>query len=155
MFTAAVLILSPLLAWGAATSDYQRLDPSCTSCTAIDKLLSQHSVSLSPDKQLALALQIAKVIEHTHLKGKALVDQYRAIYFSLKGTIEVLDDDFDSETVVRLIDLRAQAPAAFDYVFWRFQLGNQKRIIERMQAAKSDGIRPKATIPPAHFIDSN
>jgi hypothetical protein len=134
-------------------ADYQRLENSCDACVKIDKLLAKHSQELSPSARADLALKVAAVIKDIHLKGKELGDQRRAIYFAVNGSVEVLRDDFDSETVVRLIDLRAQAPAVFDYVLWRFPLVTQKRIVERMQAAKTDKIRPKAKIPIAKEVD--
>lgn len=77
------------------------------------------------------------------LKGD---DQKRALYYAFHASIEVLDDDFDSETVVRLLRLRPQAPAAFDYVFNRLSLNEQKNLHQRMTAVKRL-LMPKAELP--------
>ena len=152
--TAGLLVLWAGGVFAGTTPEYKRLNPSCGTCAEIDKLLSRHSVESSPDKQLVIALKIAGVIKKITLKGKIELEQRRAIYFAINATNEVLEDDFDSETVVVLMDLRSQAPEAFDYILWRFPIGNQTRIIERMQALKDDGIRPKNEIPTARAIDS-
>lgn len=138
----------------AEMPSYKRMDSSCKSCSEIENLIEKHNSELSPDKRLDLALKMAEVIKRTGVKNKPETAQKREIYFAITGAIQVLNDDFDSETVVRLMDLRAQAPKSFDYVFWRFPLVHQQRIAERMKAFKDDKIRPKAKIPEVKVIES-
>src|ERR1700685_3249344 len=132
-----------------ASADYKTLTDSCKSCNSIDKLVNKYNEETSPSNRLALALKVAGTIKEIKLKGKDKEDQYREIYFATKGSIEVLPDDFDSETCVRLLDLRTQAPETFDYVFTSFPLEDQKRIIERMKSFKDDKLRPNAKLPVA------
>lgn len=148
----ASLVIS-LTAHSAGEEDYKKLSAGCRSCNDIENLVVKHNTELSPDQRLDYALKIAKVIEKISVKGKKEIEQKRETYFAINGTIQVLDDDFDSETVVRLLDLRTQIPKSFDYVLWRFPLVHQQRIIERMQAFKEDKIRPKAQIPEAKVIE--
>lgn len=91
-------------------------------------------------------LKIASSIHHLKLASLAGDDQKRAVYYAMHGAIEVLDDDFDSQTVVELLRLRPQAPATFDYVFNRLSLTEQKNLFERMGAVKRR-ILPKAELP--------
>jgi hypothetical protein len=138
----------------AGDQDYKKLTTDCRSCNEIESLTVKHNTELSPSNRLDLALKVAKVIQKISVKNKAETARRREIYFAVNGSIQVMDDDFDSETVVRLMDLRAQAPKSFDYVLWRFPLVHQQRIIERMRAFKEDKVRPKAQIPEAKVIES-
>lgn len=137
----------------AENQDYKKLSPECRSCNEIDGIVNTHNTELSPDNRLDLALKMAKVIEKISVKSKSALEQHREIYFAINGTIQVLDDDFDSETVVHLLDLRTSTPKAFDYVLWRFPLVHQQRIIERMRAFKEDKVRPTAQIPEPKVIE--
>lgn len=150
---AAVLALSFATALFAADDeDYKRPSPNCKSCTEIEALLEKHNTELSNDKKLEYALKVAAVIEKISLKGKNKTDQRREIYHAINGTVQVLDDDFDSETAINLVGLRAQAPKEFDYVFWRIPIGQQNSIVERMKAAKEDGLTKKP-LPQAKEVD--
>jgi len=147
----ALLIFSPAVQ--AQIEDYKRLNSSCRSCNEIENLIIEHDKELSPDKRLEQALKLAGVIKKISVKNKKPTEQKREMHFAINGALQVLDDDFDSETVVALMDLRPQAPRSFDYVLWRFPLVHQQRIIERMKAFKEDKIRPKAQIPEAKVIE--
>jgi hypothetical protein len=151
--TLTLLALSFATAIAQRTPEYQRLKNNCRSCTELEKITVAHSKELSSDARLKLALQMAKVIEGIVLKGEPKTEQMREIYFSINSSLQVLRDDFDSETVVRLMDLRAVEPKVFDEVFWRFDISQQKRLIERMAALKDDKIRPKAVIPKAKTVE--
>jgi hypothetical protein len=129
------------------SSSYKVLDQSCQSCVKIDSLLGKHNTELSGDKRLDLALAVSSEIRKIKLAGKPEKEQRREIYFAINGAVQVMPDDFDSDTVVKLMDLRAQSPKQFDYVFWRFNVGEQQKIVERMKVAKEDKIRSKAQIP--------
>lgn len=144
--TKALLILAlPLFA--VAAPSYQKLTDACTTCKAIDKVVGEHNIAPKPELKRDLAIKLGGVIKAISLKGKTVEEQRREIYFAINGSLEVLSDDFDSQTVVMLMDLRTQSPRNFDYVFWRFPMAEQKKIAERMTAAKTDKIRPKATVP--------
>ena len=126
MTTLKSTAISILMGWFVAAgahadslgTEYKKLSASCVSCNEIDKLLEQYNASTSARAQLDIALNIAHVIEHISVQGKSLVEQRRAFYFAINATIEVLADDFDSETVVNLLDLRQHHSNAFDDVFW-------------------------------------
>lgn len=133
--------------------DYRKLSPTCRSCNEFEAIVVKQNTELSPDTRLEYALKIAKLIEKISLKGKSELEQRREIYYAINATIQVLDDDFDSETSVQLLDLRTKAPKTFDYVLWRFPLASQQNIIERMRSFKEDNIRPKAVIPEAKAIE--
>ncbi len=139
---------------GSQAQDYRKLSPACQSCNQIDALATKHNTEQSPDSRLKYALEIAKLIEKISIKQKPEIEQRREIYYAITGALQVLDDDFDSETCVQLLDLRGQAPKAFDHVLWRFPLVSQQKIIERMRSFKEDNIRPKAQIPEAKFIEN-
>lgn len=136
-----------------ANDDYKKITPTCKVCMEIDNYVVKHNTELSPDERLNLALKVAKAIESISLKTKSATEKRREIYFSINASIHVLDDDFDSETVVRLMDLRTQAPKDFDYVFWRFPIADQKNLAGRMNAFKEDKVRPKAQIPEPKSIE--
>jgi hypothetical protein len=148
-----LLFVISLSAYAAGEDDYKKLSEACRSCNEIENLVVKHNTELSQDRRLEYALKIAKVIEKIAVKGKKEIEQRRETYFAINGTVQVLDDDFDSETVVRLLDLRTQIPKSFDHVLHRFPLVHQQRIIERMQAFKEDKIRPKAQIPETKVIE--
>jgi hypothetical protein len=150
-----ILLMALLLAMDthAEGANYKSLKPSCRSCTQLDDIITKHNTELSPDERLDMALDVATVIEKISIKSKNQIDQKREIYFAINSTLQVLPDDFDSATVVWLMDLRTQAPKQFDYVFWRFPIGEQKQIVERMKAAKADKIRSKAQIPEAKSVE--
>jgi hypothetical protein len=152
-FLIVALFAASLIAHAAGEDDYKKLSQACRSCNDIENLVVKHNTELSPDQRLDYALKIAKIIEKISVKSKNEIEQKRETYFAINGTVQVLDDDFDSETVVRLLDLRTQIPKSFDYVLWRFPLVHQQRIIERMKAFKEDKIRPKAQIPEAKVIE--
>ena len=147
MLASFLILLLAAATTSATTGDYQRLTPDCPSCAELDQLLQRHSAELSPDRRLKLALSVAKVIARARLNGKTTVDQKRQIFFAINAALQVQPDDFDSETAVRLLDLRAQSPANFDQVLWRFTRGQQQSLIERMRAFKDDKLRPNAVIP--------
>lgn len=148
-----LLLATQICTMAAAEASYKSLNSSCLSCNKIDSAVNKHNSELSPDKKLELALDVARVIRKISLKGKPELDQKREIYFAINGSLQVLEDDFDSESVIRLMDLRTQSPKNFDYVFWRFPVAEQQKIAERMQAAKEDKLRPKAQVPPIKQID--
>lgn len=148
-----ILFLATHLLADTTGPNYKTLNSACSTCTQIDGILNKHNAELSADERVDLALNVAKVIRGMSLKSKPELDQKREIYFAINGSLQVLEDDFDSETVVRLIDLRAQAPKNFDFVFWRFPVAEQKKIAERMQAAKADNLRPKAQIPAVKSVE--
>jgi len=151
-FCATILaVLLPLSAH-AGPPDYTKITPTCKDCTLINNVLNKFSLA-DPDGKRDLALKAAELIHHVTLKDKSTEDQRREIYFSLKACVEVFDDDFDSETVVGLMELRAAAPKDFDYVFQRFPLKNQNAIVERMKGFKEDGIGPKVALPAPKAID--
>lgn len=152
-FIVTLVLGVSIAARAAGEDDYKKLSEACRSCNDIENLVVKHNTELSPDQRLDYALKIAKVIEKISVKSKKEIEQKRETYFAINGTVQVLDDDFDSETVVRLLDLRTQIPKSFDYVLWRFPLVHQQRIIERMKAFKDDKIRPKAQIPEAKVIE--
>jgi hypothetical protein len=135
----------------AGSSSYKEYSSSCRSCVEIEKLLSIYDSQQSGRDQLDTALRIAKVIKHTSVKGNGIENQRREIYYAIKASIQILDDDFDSESVVGLMDLRDQSPEQFDYVFWRFPFADQKEITHRMSGIKSN-TRPKASIPQAKAL---
>lgn len=145
-FLCVVLVTVSSFCW-ALSEEYRKLSPNCRSCNEIENLIVQHNGETSPDKRLEIALKVAKIIQKIGLKGKSATDQRREIYFSIKGAQQVLEDDFDSETCLRLLDLRTVSPQNFDYVFWRFPESQQKQILARMTAFKEDKIRPKAQLP--------
>jgi|GEM_PF-4510312 len=149
------LILAGLLVFQAhaENADYRKLSDDCRSCNEIDALVIKHNTELSPDNRLDLALKIAKVIEKMSIRNKPEVEQRREIYFAMNATFQVMDDDFDSETSVRMLDLRGQSPKSFDYVLWRFPLAQQNRLIERMRSFIEDKVRPKQKLPEAKVIE--
>jgi hypothetical protein len=149
----AFIIALPLTAL-ASSPEYTRLVPTCKDCVAIDSLLSKFSLTQDPTDRLNLALKAADLIHHISLKDKSTDDQYRLIYFSLKASVEVFDDDFDSAAELSLMDLRQASPKNFDYVFQRFPIDNQKTIVERMKNLKEDGIGPKIDLPTPKAVDS-
>lgn len=130
-----------------AEADYKTLTPSCKSCKEVDNLVNKFKDESSADTKLDLALEIAKTIKKINVKGKTKDEQAREIYFAINASVEVLEHDFDSETVIGLVGLRAQAPDRFDFVFWGFPLADQKQIVERMKAAKDDKLIKNAAIP--------
>ncbi len=131
----------------AGTPAYERLDNACTPCVEIDKLLSKHSTELDARKQALVALNTGLVIKKIRLAGKSEVEQKRLIYFSLKGCVEVMLDDFDHESILGLIDLRTQSPKIFDSVFWTFPKVNQQDIVLRMGAMMDRKLRKKTKLP--------
>jgi hypothetical protein len=144
-FTAVTLTVS--VAWAAATAEYKRLSPSCKTCGEIEQVTKQHNTETSADKRLQLALKLAKIIQGIDLKGKSETEQKRELYFAMNASLQVLPDDFDSETVVRLLDLRQRSPKIFDEVLWRFPLGEQQKLVMRMRAFIEDKVRPNAKLP--------
>ena len=146
MKTLAIWIFT-LLTLPVRADDYTRATDACKTCGQFEKLLQSHSAELSSDARLKIALEVAKVIQGIHLKGKPKLEQKREIYFAINASIQVQPDDFDAETAVRLLDLRPQAPAVFDDVLWHFTRGQQEKLIERMRAFKEDKVRPNAVIP--------
>ena len=151
-FAATILILLPLIA-GAQTPGYKRLTKDCRACNQIEDLIVKHDKELVPDDRQAIAFQMGDVIKTISIKGKKEEEQRRLVYFAINGTIQVIDDDFDSVTCLRLLDIRTSSPKNFDYVFHRFPLVHQNNIIGRMNAYKEDNFRPKAEIPTAKLIE--
>lgn len=131
----------------AAEPAFMKTSSRCASCIEIDRILAHFTNVPETENQMDDVLKLSATIQKIHLRGKSKEDQQREIYFSINATIEVLTADFDSETVLRLMDLRSQNPQLFDEVFWTFAKGQQSRIVERMQAFISDRIRPKGKVP--------
>jgi hypothetical protein len=146
---AIFLITFALKALAAATSteSYKRSVPECHTCEELNDLLSKYASTLSPSDRIDIALHVAKTIEKITLKEKNTDQRRRELHFAINASLEVLTDDFNSETAVQLLDKRQDAPAEFDYVFWRFQLPQQKRLLARMKSFVDDKIRPKAKLP--------
>jgi hypothetical protein len=151
----ANLALSVMLSAAAAqsTPSYQKLADACKVCKIIDRTVTRHSETTSSGDRAQLTVALYKEIEGIKLKGKSDEEQKREIYFAINGSLELLDDDFDSSTPIALLDVRAQAPKNFDFVFWRFPVKAQKQLFDRMKAAKDDKIRPKAALPTVKEVD--
>lgn len=135
----------------AATPEYRRLSSSCRSCEEISSLLETYSAQSNSGPRMETVLKIASLIHRLKLSSLTGDDQKRAVYYALHGSIEVLDDDFDSQTVVELLRLRPQSPVTFDYVFNRLSLTEQKNLFERMGAVKRR-ILPNAQLPTVREI---
>lgn len=128
---------------------------SCAPCLEINTLLDKHGSTTDPTVQIEVADKIAVVIGAMKIQRLELGEAYRQIYFAIKGTIEVLDDDVQSETVAKLILLRYQNPTRFDYVFWRFPVQRQKELIQYMRTFKDNPILKKQfNVPTAKAIES-
>lgn len=130
----------------AATPEYRRLSSSCPSCVEISNLLETYSGQSNSGDRMQTVLSVASSIHRLKVSDLKGDEQKRAIYYALHGAIDTLDDDFDSQSVVELLRLRPQAPAAFDYVFNRLSLNEQKNLFQRMGAVKRR-ILPKAQLP--------
>lgn len=150
-FFSALIFITSVSAF--ADGDYKRLTDTCKSCNAIDNLIIKHNTEMSSTARLELALQIAGLIDKISVKGKPELEKRREMYFAINATTLVLSDDFDSETVSSLMDLRAKSPKDFDYVFWRFPTHQQSEIVNRMKAFKEDKLKPKAQIPQVKKVE--
>ena len=145
------LSLNQISAEAESISSFKKSDD-CEICKELDMLVGQFSTQTKSDDKLQTALKIASSIGKISLKAKPEL-QKRQIYYAINATVEVLPVDFDSESVVRLMDLRSKAPKTFDTIFHHFPEKNQKEIFDRMKALKEDRIRPKATLPRVHSED--
>lgn len=148
------LTLSTHLA--ASEGDYKKSRESCRTCRKLSDLVSKFGSESSNTQKVHLALDIAKEMKSIQLKNKSEEEKRREIYFAINSAIEILPTgyDFDYETVICLIDLRAQNPRTFDYVFWRFPRNQQEQIVQLMTMHKKDRNRPKAEIPVVKVIES-
>jgi hypothetical protein len=149
-----------IVAWTAAADpqpptpeQYMHYDSQCGLCRKMSSLMEKFNADSSPHKRWLVTQTMAKEIKDLALVKTPPADVYTQIYSALNASVEVLDYDTYSDTLLSLLDVRTQFPAQFDYVLWHFPLGVQKRVVLRM-GGKQRRFRPAASVPVAKELDN-